>query len=85
MAGWSHRYTRINGLDVHYVEQGEGPLVVERFRPNVLLTGIGSAFGGSGFGLATARGFAGAFGVAVAALGAAGALLTRTLRTRSAI
>ncbi|MFI0357779.1 alpha/beta hydrolase [Actinomadura sp. 9N407] len=28
MAGWSHRYARINGLDVHYVEQGEGPLVV---------------------------------------------------------
>ncbi|MEU6744900.1 alpha/beta hydrolase [Spirillospora sp. NPDC046719] len=28
MAGWTHRYARINGLDVHYVEQGEGPLVV---------------------------------------------------------
>ncbi|MBE1532900.1 alpha/beta fold hydrolase [Actinomadura algeriensis] len=28
MAGWSHRYARINDLDVHYVEQGEGPLVV---------------------------------------------------------
>ncbi|MEU9866986.1 alpha/beta hydrolase [Actinomadura sp. NPDC048021] len=28
MAGWSHRYARVNGLDVHYVEQGEGPLVV---------------------------------------------------------
>ena len=28
MAGWTHWYARINGLDVHYVEQGEGPLVV---------------------------------------------------------
>jgi pimeloyl-ACP methyl ester carboxylesterase len=28
MAGWSHRYAKINGLDVHYVEQGAGPLVV---------------------------------------------------------
>ncbi|MBO2457933.1 alpha/beta fold hydrolase [Actinomadura violacea] len=28
MARWSHRYARVNGLDVHYVEQGEGPLVV---------------------------------------------------------
>ncbi|MEW2359227.1 alpha/beta hydrolase [Spirillospora sp. NPDC029432] len=28
MVGWSHRYAKINGLDVHYVEQGEGPLVV---------------------------------------------------------
>lgn len=28
MAGWSHRYAKINGLDVHYVEQGTGPLVV---------------------------------------------------------
>ncbi|MFD0898848.1 alpha/beta hydrolase [Actinomadura sediminis] len=28
MAGWSHRYARINDLDVHYVEQGSGPLVV---------------------------------------------------------
>lgn len=28
MAGWSHRYAAINGLDVHYVEQGTGPLVV---------------------------------------------------------
>src|SRR5262245_60757217 len=28
MAGWTHRYARINGLDVHYVEQGNGPLVV---------------------------------------------------------
>ncbi|WP_026403576.1 alpha/beta fold hydrolase [Actinomadura rifamycini] len=28
MAGWSHRYARINDLDVHYVEQGDGPLVV---------------------------------------------------------
>ena len=28
MAGWEHRTARINGLDVHYVEQGEGPLVI---------------------------------------------------------
>ncbi|WP_030171397.1 alpha/beta hydrolase [Spirillospora albida] len=28
MAGWSHRYAAVNGLDVHYVEQGTGPLVV---------------------------------------------------------
>ncbi|MFA1540424.1 alpha/beta fold hydrolase [Actinomadura monticuli] len=28
MAGWSHRYAKINGLDVHYVEEGTGPLVV---------------------------------------------------------
>lgn len=28
MAGWTHRYARINGLDVHYVEEGDGPLVV---------------------------------------------------------
>ncbi|WP_127782121.1 alpha/beta hydrolase [Rhodococcus sp. X156] len=26
--GWEHHYARINGLDVHYVEQGQGPLVV---------------------------------------------------------
>lgn len=25
---WEHRYVRLNGLDVHYVEQGSGPLVV---------------------------------------------------------
>jgi len=28
MADWQHRYAHINGLDVHYVEQGEGPLVI---------------------------------------------------------
>lgn len=28
MAGWVHRYARINDLDVHYLEQGTGPLVV---------------------------------------------------------
>ncbi len=28
MAEWAHRYARINGLRVHYVEQGSGPLVV---------------------------------------------------------
>ncbi|QIX26495.1 alpha/beta hydrolase [Nocardioides sp. JQ2195] len=28
MAGWTHQYARINDLDVHYVEQGSGPLVV---------------------------------------------------------
>lgn len=28
MANWDHRYAHINGLDVHYVEQGEGPLVI---------------------------------------------------------
>ncbi|TDC53176.1 alpha/beta hydrolase [Actinomadura sp. KC345] len=28
MADWSHRYAKINGLDVHYVEEGEGPPVV---------------------------------------------------------
>ncbi|MBE9376159.1 alpha/beta hydrolase [Saccharopolyspora sp. HNM0983] len=28
MTDWTHRYARINGLDVHYVEQGTGPLVV---------------------------------------------------------
>ncbi|TDC91410.1 alpha/beta hydrolase [Actinomadura sp. 7K507] len=28
MANWNHRYAKINGLDVHYVEEGEGPLVV---------------------------------------------------------
>jgi pimeloyl-ACP methyl ester carboxylesterase len=28
MAEWVHRYARVNGLDMHYVEQGEGPLVI---------------------------------------------------------
>ena len=28
MADWQHRYARINGIDMHYVEQGQGPLVV---------------------------------------------------------
>ncbi len=28
MADWQHRYARINGIDMHYVEQGEGPLVI---------------------------------------------------------
>ena len=28
MAEWQHRYARINGIDMHYVEQGQGPLVV---------------------------------------------------------
>jgi pimeloyl-ACP methyl ester carboxylesterase len=28
LAEWSHRYAHINGLRVHYVEQGTGPLVV---------------------------------------------------------
>ncbi|WP_027945683.1 alpha/beta fold hydrolase [Amycolatopsis taiwanensis] len=28
MGEWEHRFCRINGLDVHYVEQGSGPLVV---------------------------------------------------------
>lgn len=28
MGQWRHRFARINGLDVHYVEQGSGPLVV---------------------------------------------------------
>lgn len=28
MFEWTHHYARINGLDVHYVEQGTGPLVV---------------------------------------------------------
>lgn len=26
--GWLHRYARINGIRMHYVEQGSGPLVV---------------------------------------------------------
>jgi pimeloyl-ACP methyl ester carboxylesterase len=28
MAQWTHRHARINGVGMHYVEQGEGPLVV---------------------------------------------------------
>ena len=28
LAEWTHRYAHINGLRVHYVEQGRGPLVV---------------------------------------------------------
>ncbi len=28
MAGWLHRYAPVNGLTMHYVEQGEGPLLV---------------------------------------------------------
>lgn len=28
MPGWTHHYAHINGLRVHYVEQGTGPLVV---------------------------------------------------------
>ncbi|MFC0866216.1 alpha/beta fold hydrolase [Sphaerimonospora cavernae] len=28
MSEWTHRFSRINGIDVHYVEQGSGPLVV---------------------------------------------------------
>lgn len=28
MRGWTHRYATINGIAMHYVEQGEGPLVV---------------------------------------------------------
>lgn len=28
MGNWTHQYASINGLDMHYVEQGEGPLVV---------------------------------------------------------
>lgn len=28
MADWVHHYAHINALDVHYVEQGEGPLVI---------------------------------------------------------
>ncbi len=24
MADWQHRYARINGIDMHYVEQGQG-------------------------------------------------------------
>ena len=28
MRNWTHHYARINGLDVHYVEEGVGPLVV---------------------------------------------------------
>ena len=28
MASWTHRYAHINGIRMHYVEQGAGPLVV---------------------------------------------------------
>lgn len=28
MSKWVHRHARINGLNMHYVEQGEGPLVI---------------------------------------------------------
>lgn len=28
MASWTHRRARLNGLDVHYVEQGSGPVVL---------------------------------------------------------
>ncbi|MHB9879326.1 alpha/beta fold hydrolase [Pacificimonas sp. ICDLI1SI03] len=28
MADWQHRYARINGIGMHYVEQGEGPLLI---------------------------------------------------------
>lgn len=28
MGAWVHRFCRVNGIDVHYVEQGAGPLVV---------------------------------------------------------
>lgn len=28
MANWAHRYAPINGLTMHYVEQGEGPLLI---------------------------------------------------------
>ena len=28
MGNWTHRHARINGLRMHYVEQGEGPLVI---------------------------------------------------------
>ncbi len=28
MADWSHRHAQINGIHMHYVEQGQGPLVV---------------------------------------------------------
>ena len=28
MAHWTHRHARINGIRMHYVEQGQGPLVV---------------------------------------------------------
>lgn len=28
MRNWTHHQARINGLDMHYVEEGEGPLVV---------------------------------------------------------
>ena len=28
MGHWAHRYAHLNGIRVHYVEQGAGPLVV---------------------------------------------------------
>ena len=28
MADWQHRYARINGIDMHFVGAGQGPLVV---------------------------------------------------------
>lgn len=28
MAEWMHRYARVNAIDMHYVEQGAGPLVI---------------------------------------------------------
>jgi pimeloyl-ACP methyl ester carboxylesterase len=28
MYGWTHRYAHINGIRMHYVEQGSGPLIV---------------------------------------------------------
>jgi pimeloyl-ACP methyl ester carboxylesterase len=28
MANWEHRYAKINGIDMHWVEEGQGPLVV---------------------------------------------------------
>ena len=28
MAEWRHHWAEVNGLTMHYVEQGEGPLVV---------------------------------------------------------
>jgi pimeloyl-ACP methyl ester carboxylesterase len=28
LAQWAHRYAEVNGLDMHYVEQGRGPLVI---------------------------------------------------------
>jgi len=28
MANWTHRYGKINGINMHWVEEGEGPLVI---------------------------------------------------------